>query len=81
MSDDLRARANTIAEAANECCGRSDGWQEVIQAVALEQLRAAVKAEREACAKIAEEETLLPGEPAGVARRFIAKHIRARGNP
>ena len=43
----LQTRANTIAEAANECCSRSDGWQDVIQAVALEQLRAVVEAERE----------------------------------
>ena len=71
MSDDLQARANTIAEAANECCGRSDGWQDVIQVVALEQLRAAVEAEREGCAALCDEDDYVDGHG-------FAKAIRAR---
>lgn len=36
-------QAKFIAAKANECCHRSDGWEEMIEKLALEQLEAAYK--------------------------------------
>lgn len=41
MTDEERAKA--IAEKANECCGRSDGWEEDVYALALKHLKAVRK--------------------------------------
>lgn len=38
------ARAKAIAEQANKCCTRSDGYEEAIYALALEHLQAAYRA-------------------------------------
>lgn len=38
----LRERAKRIAEAANECCVRCDGYQEAIEALALKELEEAI---------------------------------------
>ena len=46
----LDERAKDIAAQANECCYRSDGWEEIICGIALKHLSTAV----EDCAKIAE---------------------------
>jgi hypothetical protein len=37
-------RAKVIAEEANECCTRSDGYEEAIEALALKHIRAALEA-------------------------------------
>lgn len=48
---DIRKTAEKIAATANECCHRSDGYEEAIRR-AIERL---LMAERERCAKIAED--------------------------
>lgn len=62
--------AKEIAARANECCYRTDGYEEEIEALVVE----AILAEREACAAIAE------GKDRNVAwtPREIAAAIRAR---
>ena len=51
---DIEARANKVAEYANTCCYRSDGFDESVLNIAREAITEAVAAEREACAKKAE---------------------------
>lgn len=38
LQDDLRKRAKAIAHEANECCNRSDGYEEAIEDLALQHL-------------------------------------------
>jgi hypothetical protein len=47
---DIEALANKVAEYANTCCYRSDGFEESVLNVAREAITEAVAAEREACA-------------------------------
>jgi len=53
IPDDIRATAAAIAAKANECCYRMDGYEEDIR----DQIAEALMAERERCAKIAEDKT------------------------
>ncbi len=49
-----KERAEAIADKANDCCGRSDGYEEEIAALVLSHIEAAVLEERAACAEIAD---------------------------
>lgn len=44
----LKERAKAIAERANQCCTRSDGYEEAVYALALKHLEEAVEDEAEA---------------------------------
>jgi hypothetical protein len=52
--EDISALALLMAEFANSCCYRSDGFEEAAKAFAEDAIRKAVAAEREACAKVCE---------------------------
>lgn len=52
---DIEALARKVAEYANTCCYRSDGFEEDVLKVAREAIAESVAAEREACAKVCED--------------------------
>lgn len=72
----LLERAAGLAEDANECCNRSDGWEEEMEKLAYTQLSEVV----EECARIAESWRSPYGGPRDVeVAQAIAAAIRAVG--
>ena len=66
----LEERAEALADYANECCGRSDGYWDDVKTQALEHLRAVV----EACAEVAERYA-----EKGYSSGHISEEIRREG--
>jgi hypothetical protein len=79
---DIIAAAMRIAEKANECCYRTDGYEEDIRdeiaRALMERDRAATKKERERCAKFLVKEAKEVVASEGMALRAAAAAIRSQ---
>ena len=75
---DIEALAKKVAEYANTCCYRSDGFEEDVLKVARDAIVEAVAAEREACAKVCDEMAEVYGDnSAGRALGIAADKMRS----
>ncbi len=75
-------RANAIAEKANECCSRSDGYEEEIYALIIDALLAIERKTIERCAKWHDNQAeifagTIDGEDDADAHRGCAAALRA----
>jgi len=80
---DIEELAKKVAEYANTCCYRSDGFEEDVLKAVREAIDAAVTAEREACAKVCEDfdfNTREEIEPPKTLPKYCASAIRMRSN-
>jgi LmbE family N-acetylglucosaminyl deacetylase len=76
MSELIAKLAAEIADKANECCSRSDGYEEAIEAqakAALEEVRRKALEEAAAICDRFQERKMAPAECAGAIRAAVRK--------